>query len=227
MSQSNFQLGNQAAPSLRLAMQAAVLALVTNSSGSEPTDTFPFMLWADPAANQLKIRNEADSDWVGLLRLSDGQALKLPNHVSSVAGYQGAVSIQNILTALKSVDGAGSGLDADTVHGVDGADFYHPGNPAVPGLSQAYAEKKGDRGYSTNFTNSSNRSRFILITQQNTTKTQSGMRLFLDDVGVSADYWTGGQTQSIAFIVPPGMMYRIEPIYVGGRRIDYWQEIAL
>lgn len=35
----------------------------------------------------------------------------------------------DVLTKVKTVDGAGSGLDADTIDGIQGADIYHTGNP--------------------------------------------------------------------------------------------------
>jgi hypothetical protein len=49
--------------------------------------------------------------------------------VSSVAGYTGAVTATNLLDAIKTVDGAGSGLDADTLDGLSSASFYLASNP--------------------------------------------------------------------------------------------------
>lgn len=43
--------------------------------------------------------------------------------VTSVNGVTGAVTASNLLTAIKTVDGAGSGLDADTLDGISSGSF--------------------------------------------------------------------------------------------------------
>lgn len=50
--------------------------------------------------------------------------------VDSVAGHTGVVTIAQILTALLTVDGAGSGLDADTLDGQHASYFYPASNPS-------------------------------------------------------------------------------------------------
>lgn len=49
--------------------------------------------------------------------------------VTSVNGVTGAVTATNLLDAIKTVDGAGSGLDADTLDGNSSAFFYPASNP--------------------------------------------------------------------------------------------------
>jgi hypothetical protein len=49
--------------------------------------------------------------------------------VNSVAGYTGDVTATNLLDAIKTVDGTGSGLDADTLDGLSSASFYLASNP--------------------------------------------------------------------------------------------------
>jgi len=49
--------------------------------------------------------------------------------VTSVGGYTGVVTATNLLDAIKTVDGAGSGLDADTLDGLSSASFYLASNP--------------------------------------------------------------------------------------------------
>lgn len=51
------------------------------------------------------------------------------NLVTSVGGYAGVVTATQLLTAIKTVDGTGSGLDADTLDGHDTAYFYPASNP--------------------------------------------------------------------------------------------------
>ena len=51
--------------------------------------------------------------------LGDWEELPIPTDlVASVAGYAGIVTTAQILTALKTIDGTGSGLDADLLDGV-------------------------------------------------------------------------------------------------------------
>jgi hypothetical protein len=49
--------------------------------------------------------------------------------VSSVGGYTGVVTATNLLDAIKTVDGAASGLDADTLDGNHASAFYLASNP--------------------------------------------------------------------------------------------------
>lgn len=67
MSQHDFNIANQLTPNHRTDLNNALVALATNSSGAtEPTTTYANMFWYDSSANTLKIRNEADSDWISL-----------------------------------------------------------------------------------------------------------------------------------------------------------------
>ena len=50
--------------------------------------------------------------------------------VDSVGGYTGIVTATNLLDALKTVDGTGSGLDADLLDGNSAAAFYLATNPS-------------------------------------------------------------------------------------------------
>jgi len=62
--------------------------------------------------------------------LSDWEEMLTPvDAVQSVGGYTGTVTSSDLLTAIKTVDGSGSGLDADTLDGYDSSYFYSPSNP--------------------------------------------------------------------------------------------------
>jgi hypothetical protein len=50
--------------------------------------------------------------------------------VDSVGSYTGVVTAQNLLDAIKTVDGASSGLDADTLDGNHASAFYLATNPS-------------------------------------------------------------------------------------------------
>ena len=67
MSQSDMNIANQGFPAFRADLNAALAALVSNSSGATaPSATFPHQFWVDTAASPsvLKQRNLADDAWV-------------------------------------------------------------------------------------------------------------------------------------------------------------------
>ena len=68
MATHDYNIANQTAPSFRTDLNNALLAIVSvNSGGSAPSTTFANQLWYDTSANQLKMRNEANSNWIVLL----------------------------------------------------------------------------------------------------------------------------------------------------------------
>ena len=68
MATHDYNIANQTAPSFRTDLNNALLAIVSvNSGGSAPSTTFANQLWYDTSANQLKMRNEANSNWIILL----------------------------------------------------------------------------------------------------------------------------------------------------------------
>jgi len=67
MSQNDFVIANQTAPSFRADLNTALQALASNSSGATaPSTTYANMLWYDTATNILKMRSEADDAWISL-----------------------------------------------------------------------------------------------------------------------------------------------------------------
>jgi hypothetical protein len=65
MSQHDFNIANQTSAASRTDINSAFAALATLSSGATaPTTTYANMLWYDTANHVLKIRNEADSNWI-------------------------------------------------------------------------------------------------------------------------------------------------------------------
>ena len=65
MSQHDFNIANQTSAASRTDINSALTALATLSSGATaPSTTYANMLWYDTANDVLKIRNEADSNWI-------------------------------------------------------------------------------------------------------------------------------------------------------------------
>ncbi len=67
MSQHDYDIANASGATVRADINAVLLAILTqNSDATEPAVKYPFMLWADTTANQLKIRNGNNSGWLAL-----------------------------------------------------------------------------------------------------------------------------------------------------------------
>lgn len=71
MSQHDMLVDNDTGRNVRLDINDALAALVSNSSGAtEPSTMFAFQLWADTTNNLLKIRNAANNAWITVGTLS-------------------------------------------------------------------------------------------------------------------------------------------------------------
>jgi len=67
MSQNDYTIANQSAPDFRSDLNDALQALASLSSGSTaPSTTYANMLWYDTGNNILKMRSEADDDWIDI-----------------------------------------------------------------------------------------------------------------------------------------------------------------
>lgn len=76
MATHDYVIDNQTSASARADINSVLQAIVTNnSSATAPTQTYGNMFWYDTANNFLKMRNEADSEWViiGYIDQATGQ----------------------------------------------------------------------------------------------------------------------------------------------------------
>ena len=70
MSQHDFVIDNQSFPATRTDLNAAILAVASNSSGATaPTTNYANQFWYDTSTNILYIRNEANDGWVSVITL--------------------------------------------------------------------------------------------------------------------------------------------------------------
>jgi hypothetical protein len=80
MATHDYVIDNQSAPAFRSDLNNALLAIVSqNSASSAPTTTYANMFWYDTANNQLKKRNEANSDWITLGTIDEGTGTFTPS----------------------------------------------------------------------------------------------------------------------------------------------------
>ena len=75
MSQNDFDIADQTASSARADINNALQALASLSSlSTAPTTPYANMLWYDTGTNILKMRNEANSDWINVAYLAQGSS---------------------------------------------------------------------------------------------------------------------------------------------------------
>ncbi len=74
MAQADGVVSNGSGVAVREDINNQLAALFTNHSGpTSPSTTFAYQTWADTTAGQLKLRNGADSAWIALRGLSNGE----------------------------------------------------------------------------------------------------------------------------------------------------------
>ena len=70
MSQHDYNIANASGSAVRADINNVLAAIVSNnSSSSEPSTKYAYMLWADTTNGILKIRNSANNAWIELLQL--------------------------------------------------------------------------------------------------------------------------------------------------------------
>jgi len=88
MAQHDYVVDNGSGFGVRTDINDALSAIVSQNSGTEPTATFPYMVWADTGSDILKVRNAADDGWVEIYELSTGTPLS--NAVGSSISFDTA-----------------------------------------------------------------------------------------------------------------------------------------
>lgn len=86
MATHDYIINNQSAPDLRADLNNALLAIVSQNSGSSaPGTTYANMLWYDTSTNEIKKRNEANSAWVVLGTVDEGAGTFTPTGLPAIA----------------------------------------------------------------------------------------------------------------------------------------------
>lgn len=91
MSQHDYSISNAPGATVRADLNDALAAIVSNNSGTAaPSTTFALMWWMDTTANQLKIRNAANSAWLVVLDFTATNAAAFIAALGSTtsAGFQ-------------------------------------------------------------------------------------------------------------------------------------------
>lgn len=91
MATHDYVIDNQSAPAFRSDLNNALQAIVTqNSSASAPPVTYANMLWYDTVNNQLKKRNEANSNWIILGTIDETLGTFTPSGIPAIASQSEA-----------------------------------------------------------------------------------------------------------------------------------------
>lgn len=104
MSQHDMVIENQGFAATRADINAALAALVTNSSGAtEPATTYAYQWWADTTAGILKQRNAANNAWVDILNLSTGLQSPAASQAEMEAGTETALRSMSPLRVAQAI----------------------------------------------------------------------------------------------------------------------------
>ena len=102
MATHDYVIDNASGSAVRTDLNNVFQAILTNnSSGSAPSTTAAYMLWADTSNNILKMRNSSNNAWINLFTLSGGI------DVDAASNFAAAVTFTDDVT----FDGATAGRD--------------------------------------------------------------------------------------------------------------------
>jgi len=106
MATHDYVIANQSGANTRSDLNNVFQAIVSqNSSGSEPSTTYAYMLWADTGNDLLKVRNAADNAWINLYTLSTGAVSAVADDSITYAKIQNVVNDERILGRVSGADG--------------------------------------------------------------------------------------------------------------------------
>mgnify|MGYP003642851573 CR=1 FL=1 len=116
MSQHDFVIANQSFPDTRTDLNAAILAVASNSSAATaPATTYANQFWYDTSTNILYIRNEANDGWVSVITLDASMTATASELNQLDAITRGSILYGNAsgATARLAKGGAGTVLTSD------------------------------------------------------------------------------------------------------------------
>ena len=146
MAQHDYVIDNQTAPNFRADLNNALLAIVSNNSGSSaPSTTYANMIWYDSGANILKMRNEADDTWINLGTLDQvantfAANILLASQAEAEAGSNNTKAMTPLRTAQAITalvpDGIGDGQTWQIVSRSDGVNYQNTTGKPIMAMVQ-------------------------------------------------------------------------------------------
>ena len=160
MATHDYVIDNASGSAVRTDLNNVFQAILTNnSSGSAPSTTAAYMLWADTSNNILKMRNSSNNAWINLFTLSGGV------DVDAASNFAAAVTFTDDVT----FDGATAGRDvvfdrsdnalefADNAKAIFGTgadlEIYHNGSNSIIDSNTGNLEITADSFFVNNAAN--------------------------------------------------------------------------
>lgn len=212
MSQHDFDIANQTASSARADINNALQALAScNSGASAPSTTYANMLWYETDTNILKMRNEADSDWISLFYVDQTNNLVHILDDTEVANTSGTkigvlgdhtdatwTTGTNTEKRLVSPAQVKSAIETLTTDGV--------------GIGQTWQDLLSSRSSGTSYQNTTGQPIMIYASQVSASGTSSILANVSTDnsTWVEVAYGSGRYgADSVTFIVPDDHYYKV------------------
>lgn len=106
MSQHDFNIANQGFPAFRSDLNNALAALASTSSGATaPSTPYANQLWYDETNNILKMRDEANANWINLGTLDQvAKTFSVPT-ATTLAGLTSSIAELNLVDGLTGIVG--------------------------------------------------------------------------------------------------------------------------
>ena len=113
MATHDYVIDNSTGANVRTDLNNVLQAILTNnSSGSAPSTTAAYMLWADTSNNLLKMRNSANDGWIDLRTLTGGVTTSADATINSLTVGKGANSVGgNTVLGQNALDASVSGAN--------------------------------------------------------------------------------------------------------------------
>jgi len=223
MSQHDLDIANQTASSARADINNALKALGSTSSGSSaPSTTYANMLWYDTGSNTLKMRTEADDQWISIGYLDQGSdAFRIFDDtlvVSSGGSQTGLIGDQSTATWQ-----AGTGTTESLVSPSKVKAAIESLVPDTLGVGQTWQDMSGSRSVGTSYQNTTGRPIMVSICTNAVSRTNfqvSTNNSTWVTVGALAGYGNIGDEKSSQIIVPDNHYYRAT-----GGSLSIWAEL--
>ena len=93
MSTHDYVIANASGSAVRSDINNVLAAIVSNnSSSSEPSTKYAYMLWADTTNNLIKLRNSANNAWITLFTTTGGLSISAASTFNEDVTFDGATS---------------------------------------------------------------------------------------------------------------------------------------
>tara|TARA_R110002167_G_scaffold284302_1_gene489453 strand:- start:47 stop:709 length:663 start_codon:yes stop_codon:yes gene_type:complete len=219
MSQHDLTIANQTAANARADINNALQALGSTLSGStEPSDPSIGMLWYDTNNNLLKLRSEANDNWIPIGYFDQGNlSFRILDNtqVTNTSGVQtGLLGDQST-----SVWQAGTGTTPSLVSPANVKSAVEALVPDTIGVNQTWQNLGGSRSGNTAYRNTTSRPIQVAITASTQGRVEvstngSTWVIIQHEMGI-----VGESRNTIAFIVPVNHYYKITSTF------EQWAEL--